>query len=490
LIHDSFNLCGARYRVLTFSGPWIAFSKIAMDPHRRHLLWSGAASAAAATAAKAAPSPPSDRAASIGAAPAVLGLDASQLGVRPGSPDDQSASLQRAIDRAAAVHVPLALPPGVYRVGDLRLPSGAELVGMGTGAARLVFAGGSALLTAVRAEHTSLRNLTLDGGSKPLPTNQGLVHCEEASIRIADCTVLASGGHGVRLAACAAQVTGTTITDAAEMALLSSDGRGVSIWGNVVTNAGNNGIVVLRGTKGHDGTLILDNRIENTRNRGGGSGQFGNAINAFRAGNVIIRGNLIRRCAFSGIRGNSASDIQIVGNTVHDAGEVALYSEFGFEGAIVANNIVDGAQTGVSIANFNEGGRLATVQGNILRNLAPQMQNPPANELLGIGIYVEADTAVTGNVVENAQAAGIVIGWGPYLRDVAATSNVVRKAAIGVAVSVVTGAGPTLISANILSQTTRGAIIGMDHARPITGDLGREGARNFAHLSISGNRIG
>ena len=43
-----------------------------------------------------------------------FGLDAAQMGVRAGSPDDQSASLQRAIDRAAADRVPLALPPGVY----------------------------------------------------------------------------------------------------------------------------------------------------------------------------------------------------------------------------------------------------------------------------------------------------------------------------------------------------------------------------------------
>jgi uncharacterized secreted repeat protein (TIGR03808 family) len=462
-----------------------------MDPHRRYLLWSGAASAAAVSAATAASALPPDRAASMAAGSALFGLDATQLGVRPGSPDDQSASLQRAIERAAAARVPLALPPGLYRAGGLRLPSGAEIVGTGTGGAtRLVFTGGSALVTAVRAEHVMLRNLTLDGGGKPLPPNQGLIHCEEANVRIADCAVLASGGHGIRLAGVAAEVTGSTIADAADMALLSSDGRGVTISGNVVTNAGNNGIVILRAANGHDGTLVLDNRIDNTRNRGGGSGQFGNAINAFRAGNVIIRGNLIRRSAFSGIRGNSASDIQIVGNTVHEAGEVALYSEFGFEGAIIANNIVDGAQTGVSIANFNEGGRLATVQGNIFRNLTPQMQNPPAGELLGIGIYVEADTAVSGNVVENAQAAGIVIGWGPYLRDVAATGNVVRKSTIGVAVSVVAGAGSALISGNMLSQNAGGAIIGMDHAWPVTGDLGREGAKNFAHLSIGGNRIG
>jgi len=46
---------------------------------------------------------------------------------------------------------------------------------------------------------------------------------------------------------------------------------------------------------------------------------------------VIVRGNRIRNCAFSAVRGNTASNIQIVGNACSDIGEVALYSEFGFE---------------------------------------------------------------------------------------------------------------------------------------------------------------
>jgi uncharacterized secreted repeat protein (TIGR03808 family) len=453
-----------------------------MDPQRRRLLtWSGAASAAAAMAL-----PPRTEAAPISA----LGLDAAQMGVRPGSLDDQSKNLQRAIERAAAARVPLALAPGIYRVAALQLPSGAEIVGV-RGATRLVFAGGPSLLMANHAADVTLRGLTLDGDGKALPPNQGIVHFEDTSgVRILDCAILAAGGHGVRLAAVAGTVSGSIIADAADVALLSSDGRGLTIAGNVITGAGNNGIVIMRGADGHDGTMVLDNRIDDIRNRNGGSGQFGNAINAFRSADVIIRGNVIRRCAFSGIRGNSASGIQITGNNVHDAGEVALYSEFGFEGAIVAGNIVDGAQTGVSIANFNVGGRLASVHGNIFRNLAPRTPNPAQGELLGIGIYVEADTAVNANVVESAQAAGIVIGWGPYLRDVAVTGNVVRKSAIGIGASVVPGAGSALISSNVLSGLSRGAVVGMDHARPVTGDLARDGAKLYAHLSISGNRIG
>jgi uncharacterized secreted repeat protein (TIGR03808 family) len=459
-----------------------------MDPERRKLIkWSGAATALGAFAQSAAAAGPAAAAAAPAAAPASsFGLDAAQLGVRAGSPDDQTAPLQRAIDHAAQARVPLALPPGVYRAGGLRLPSGAQLIGV-RGATRLVLAAGPALLMAEGVETVSLTGLTLDGLLRPLPDNRGLVHFEQASgVRITDCAILASGRHGIRFAGVAGEVTGSTIADAADVALLSSDGRGLTIAGNTIANSGNNAIAIIRGVAGHDGTMVLDNRIEDTRARDGGSGQFGNAVNAHRAGDVIVRGNLIRRCAFSGVRGNSASAIQIVGNTVHECGEVALYSEFGFEGAIIANNVVDVAQTGVSIANFNEGGRLASVQGNIFRNLGPQNPNP--GELLGIGIYVEADTAVNGNVVDTADAAGIVVGWGRYLRDVAVTGNVVRKTPIGIAVSVVPGAGSALISANVVSQVVRGAVVGMDHARPVTGDLARDGAKGYAHLSVAGNR--
>jgi len=106
-----------------------------------------------------------------------------------------------------------------------------------------------------------------------------------------------------------------------------------------------------------------------------------------------------------------------------------------------------------------------------------------------VGIAVEADTAVTGNVVENATTAGIMLGWGHYLRDVAATGNVVRKADSGIAVSVVPGAGTALIANNVIAETMRGAIIGMARSMPVTGDLSRESGERFAHITLSGNRV-
>jgi len=189
------------------------------------------------------------------------------------------------------------------------------------------------------------------------------------------------------------------------------------------------------------------------------------------------------------VRGNAASNLHIEGNSISNAREVALYSEFGFQGALIANNTVDGAAIGISVTNFNEGGRLAVVQGNIIRNLfATRPAGTDPGDGAGLCIAVEADTAATGNVVALAPTAGIMLGFGRYLRDVAATGNVVRKADIGIAVSVAPGAGSALIANNVLADVLRGAIVGMDGRRIVTGDLMKGGTERYANLSISGNR--
>jgi uncharacterized secreted repeat protein (TIGR03808 family) len=341
------------------------------------------------------------------------------------------------------------------------------------------------------ADHLTLSGLVLDGGKRPLADARGLVHLENCrAVRIIDCELFASGGAGIRCIAVEGEVSGNTLTDIADVAILSHNAGGLRIAGNTIIGAGNNGIQIFREAVGDDGTMVLDNRIENIANRSGGSGQYGNAINAFRAGNVIVRGNRIRHCAFSAVRGNAASNIQIEGNSISDAGEVALYAEFGFEGAIIADNTVDGAAIGVSVTNFNEGGRLAVVHGNIIRNLKPQRPaGTDPGDSAGVGIAVEADAAVTGNVIENAPLAGIMLGFGRHLRDVAATGNVVRKADIGIAVSVSPGAGTALIADNVITDSRRGAIVGMAGAKAVTGDLAQGGFERYAHLTISGNRV-
>ena len=426
-------------------------------------------------------------AATLAAPLSAYGLDAAQFGVRAGAPDDQSRALQRALDQAARTRAPLVLAPGVYRAGDLNLPAGAHLIGV-RGATRLVLTHGPSLLSTEGGDSVTLSGITFEGGGQPLPQNRGLVHFTAAKgLRIVDCTIIGTGANGIALERCDGSVSTNTITDAGDNAVFCVDNTGLIINGNTIRNSGNGGIRVWQSVKRHDGSIVADNTIEDTAARSGGTGENGNAINVFRAADVIVRNNTIRRAAFSAIRGNASSNIQIIGNNCAELKETAMYAEFDFEGAIVADNVIYTAENGIAITNFNNGGRLATVHGNLLRNIGVRRpDNPP--EGAGVGIGVEADTAVTGNVIENAPYAGIRLGFGPYLRNVTAVGNVVRDAGIGIAVSVVQGAGAAAISGNVIENAKRGAIVGMEWHKAVTGDLALEGADRYPQLKLSGNQ--
>jgi uncharacterized secreted repeat protein (TIGR03808 family) len=129
------------------------------------------------------------------------------------------------------------------------------------------------------------------------------------------------------------------------------------------------------------------------------------------------------------------------------------------------------------------------VANNVLRDLTGGAPYASDTEAVGIGIVVEADVALTGNVVDGASHFGLVVGWGPYLRDVAATGNVIRRAPVGIAVSVVEGAGSAVISDNLISGATSAAIRGMRWTEPASGDLALGGAAAFPHLMIERNRV-
>src|SRR4029077_13115516 len=121
------------------------------------------------------------------------------------------------------------------------------------------------------------------------------------------------------------------------------------------------------------------------------------------------------------------------------------------------------------------------------RNVGVRRPDKP-REGAGVGIGIEAEAAVTGNVIENAPYAGIRLGFGPYLRNVTAVGNVIREAGFGIAVSVVQGAGSAVISGNIIQDAKRGAIVGMEWHKPVTGDLTQDGAERYPQLKLSGNQ--
>ena len=63
------------------------------------------------------------------------------------------------------------------------------------------------------------------------------------------------------------------------------------------------------------------------------------------------------------------------------------------------------------------------------------------------------------------------------------------KAPVGIGVSLVAGAGTALVNNNVISETPRGAVVGLDHARAVTTDLSVEGAQRFAQVVIGTNAV-
>src|SRR5256885_4213763 len=270
---------------------------------RRHFIGATAATGAftateaGATTAPVAPSP---------VPVSGLGVDAIHLGVRFNGPEDQTEALQRAIDRTAGARLPLILAPGVYRARGLVLPAGARLIGV-PGATRIVASDNAPIIVARGADHLLLSGITFDGSGKALSDNSGLIQLAAGrGIAIRDCEVSGAGRNGIVLEGIEGEITTTTITGALGTAIHALDSRGLMIARNTIRSAFNNGIQVWRSQAGDDGTQVIDNRIEDTAAQAGGSGQNGNAINVFRAHNVTVRGNRIKKAAFSAGAGDSA----------------------------------------------------------------------------------------------------------------------------------------------------------------------------------------
>ena len=417
------------------------------------------------------------------------GVDAAQFGVRAHAPGEQTVALQRAIDRAAQAQQPLWLAAGVYRSGPLTLRAGSRITG--APGARLVLTRGPSLLTAQDTEAVSLSGLALDGSNVPLARDGGLINITGArDLAIADCTLVNANGNAIGLFQSRGAITGNSITGSADNALYCVDNLGLELRGNRIAQSGNGGIRVWQSVKRHDGSIVAGNTIEDTQSRAGGNGQNGNGVNVFRAAGVIVRDNTIRRAAFSAVRGNAASDFQVIGNTCEGFGETAMYAEFEYRNASFIDNVIDDAANGIAVTNFDVGGQGGRVTGNTVRNIGQRVLSTLTDGSgNGFGISIEADTVASGNTIENCAYAGMRLGFGPYLRNATASKNTIRRSPYGIVVSVVKGVGRATIADNTIEGATRGSIVGVEWHKAVSGDLARGGAEKFPTLRVSGNKV-
>ncbi|MBB4064518.1 TIGR03808 family TAT-translocated repetitive protein [Gellertiella hungarica] len=412
------------------------------------------------------------------------------LPVEPGGrPEGQVRRFLRVLADAAARGKPVFLPPGTYRLSGIELPDNTDLVGV-PGRTRIEYTGDGRLFHAAGARRIRLSGIEIDGMNRWLQEDVGgLLHFSAVErVEMEDCALFGSARNGLHLEGSGGEIRACHISGAAEAGLYAVESRGLAIRDNRVEGCGNGGILVHRYQPGEDGTLISGNRVSRILARSGGTGQYGNGINLFRAGNVTISDNHVEDCAFSAIRANSASGVSITGNRCLRSGETAIYSEFAFEGAVISANTVHGAANGISVVNFNEGGRLASITGNVVRDITARGPYPATDGGFGTAISAEADSVLSGNAVDGAAKWGLLLGWGPYLRNVVASGNMVRNAPVGCAVSVAEGAGGALVTGNGFSDTPV-AIAGFRWNEQASGDLIAGGAEAFANLTVERNRI-
>lgn len=418
------------------------------------------------------------------------GINANSEGLRAGSPDDQGAKLQTILETASKSNLAVFIEPGRYKLSNVTLPANVRLHGI-NGASIFEYVGTEHFLYAENANHIELDGITLDGGLLPVKdyaqANLGIVNAKNVFVK--NCHVTNASKSGIEVSRSQGEVSNNKVDTAIGTAgIVGQANENFSIFHNKVTECANAGILVYRRDRGADNTVITNNRVSFISAVNGGTGQYGNGINTWQADGVMIANNHVSDCAYSTIRSNSCSNLQITNNTCLRAGETSIYSEFEFQGALISGNIVDGGARGISIANLDHGGRLTVCSNNLVRNIRENAPYPDDTHVFGTGILAEADIAITGNVIERTSRFGMLLGWGEYLRNVTASSNIIRDTKTGFYVSVVEGTGSVSITNNVIDKATRG-VVGYRWQEAVTGDMVKESARKYPNITMSGNQI-
>jgi len=413
-------------------------------------------------------------------------LEASTLGLIPDSAANQTALFSLALAKATASGATLKLPAGRFVLGQIELPANCSIEGAGPNTV-LALANGNNLLSAKNRTNISLKNLAFEGNNIALGNVSGglLAFDNCQNIAISTCSIKNHNSNGMLLNACSGRIVENNFSNFALSAIHGQNSTGMQISFNRISNCNNGGIRVWRNENGFDGTIVTNNQITDIGSQSG-NGQNGNGINIYLADGVVVANNIISNCDFSAIRANSTNDIIIEGNQCSNSLEVAIFSEFAFSGSIISSNIINGAAQGISIANLDVGGRLAICSNNIVRNITEFSPTNP--DTVPVGIFAEADTAIVSNVVENVPGAGIVAGWGPFLRNVMIANNIVRQTKIAIAASVADGAGIAKISDNMIVGASIAAIAGMAWDQIISNDLIAE-ANKYPNIYLADNIV-
>lgn len=441
--------------------------------------------------------------------------------------------LQAAVNAAIAAGKSLYIAPGTYDVTNIGIGDPLRIFGT-PGKVILRPASGAAYALYVGAfTDVVIEGIVFDGAGRTLVADAGLAtrsilavkraRAAGSRIRITNCTFRNSPHAGLQIYAVSAHVSNCRFEGLVD-GVFVRDGDGVHIVdndfvgnaGNAIyvdrENAGTNGVL----TPGFDGTVISGNRIDTvTQSDPSSTGWEGNGVLLLKTSGVHVTDNVIKGCALSAVRANCCTDTVITGNSCQVIGETAIYMEAILSGitsvapghgAVVTGNLVDDAATGITLANFNFGGRLGVVHGNLLRNLVVKtVAAGTANQYStgGTGVIVEGDVNVNGNVVESAARIGVVLGTNDFTDDLLCTDNLIRNSPIGIGFADTSPTGgrdaQIYIASNMVAHYTNdashGAIVPVSYAdatgyvRATGADIGQSDTSTaYSYVRVDRNR--
>lgn len=382
--------------------------------------------------------------------PTATSLNAADYAMTANSGNDETRRFQAAIDDAQAKQLPLFIPAGSYHIGTVTISAALTIYSTAGGATFRGAAQGPCIAIEPTRNsgpltHVCLSDIVMDGADSPAPTNRlGLIVASRVgSLTIERCVLRNSKVGGIQLNLVTGRISNNTVDGAAETAIASLDGT-VTIDGNTISNSGNQGIQIYRSRIGDDGSMVVNNRISNTKANRRGSGAYGNAILIYRAGKVAVTGNRISQSAFSAIRANSASDIQVTGNETTGNQECAIYIEAPdrtdrYEGCIVASNVVRDCGAGINVVNQDNGGRRGVIAGNTIIGSRNKriVDGTYTYETWGTGISACADVVVADNILEDCESWGIILDPTNYAKAAGAfiaqaANNMLKNCAGGI----------------------------------------------------------
>ncbi|MGH3080492.1 MAG: right-handed parallel beta-helix repeat-containing protein [Gaiellaceae bacterium] len=367
-------------------------------------------------------------------APSAVEISGSRAHVLTATPHQ---GLRRALAALRRGNVTVHLGPGRYRLGEIRLGSGARLVGSGPETVISARPGERywALLVA-KGRNIRISDLTLDGGGGFRRDDEGgiavAVFDGSRDVRLQRLRITRVRTDGVNVWGAYSNVSiqdsrieGDGTGEAGVVALGSDESRDTSVIRTRVRGFTSFGILLQQQEDGRPAAdlhgVVLDNVVSDIRDpsrdgcwtaakhrtQGCGTNEGGIWTGGVEA---AVVGNAVRRARWDGIETvGSSTRTTIVGNRIYDT-RTGIYLEHSTHRSLIARNLIVDALTGINVEWWHEG------EGSRRNTFA---YNRVVRAQTGIFVDVGGDrNRIVGNV--------FVGGWRPAIVLQGSSRNVVQ----------------------------------------------------------------